>query len=146
MSDLYGGRNVTQKVGAKSTITETNVTDASASAAEGATSLSGGSSLSITQNTVDPEITGQAFGAIERTTAAALGYVPAVLDAQRSQNENVLRAAQQQSQQAEQFASIGAGLARGAQTGGASTLLEGPAPYIIGAVVLAALYFITRKN
>lgn len=146
MSDLYGGKTATQKIGNKSTVTETNVTDASASAAEGATSLSGGSSLSITQNTVDPEITGQAFGAIERTTAAALGYVPAVLEAQRDQNAGVLAAAQQQAQQAEQFASIGAGLARGAQTSGASTLLEGPLPYIIGAVVLAGLYLMSRKN
>lgn len=146
MSDLFAGKNATQKIGAKSTITETNVTDASASAAEGATSLSGGSSLSITQNTVDPEITGQAFGAIERTTAAALGFVPSILDAQTAQNANVLKAAQQQAQNAEQFASIGAGLARGAQTSGASTLLEGPLPYILGAVVLAGLYFMTRKN
>lgn len=144
MSDLFGGKNVTQKFGAKSTVTETRVTDASATAAEGATSLSGGSTLNV--NSVDSEITGQAFGAIERTTSAALGYVPAVLDAQRAQNAGVLAAAQQQAQQAEQFASIGAGLARNAQTSGASALLEGPLPFIVGAVVLFGLYLATRKN
>ena len=153
---LFGGGNENK------TVTETNVTDASATAAEGSLAASGGGSITV--NSVDPEVTrqaftfgGQALGTAERVSGAALesgleslrinaNLVPTLLDAQGRQTSDVLKAAQDQTNLAEQFASIGAGLARGTQTGGASTLLEGPLPYVVGAVILGALYFFSRRK
>jgi hypothetical protein len=66
------------------TTNNTELTDASANAGEGATALSGGSSLSITNNTVAPEVTRQAFefgsGAVDTSVnavrdVAALGLI-----------------------------------------------------------------------
>lgn len=144
------------------TTTTTNVTDASATAAEGSLAASGGSSITV--NSVDPEVTRQAFGfggqALASNVAvsgAALdtgleslrisaNLVPDLLKSQSEHNAAALRAASQNVNLAEQFASQGAALARGAQTGGAATLLEGPVPYVVGAVILGALFIIFRKK
>lgn len=153
---LFGGGNENK------TINETTAIDASASAAEGSLAASGGGSINL--NSVDPAITEQAFRfggkAIDANTAVSglalqsgleslkinAGLVPTLLAAQGKQTSDVLKAAQDQTNLAEQFASVGAGLARGAQTGGASTLLEGPTPYIIAAVILGSLYFFSRRK
>lgn len=144
------------------TTNTTNATDASATAAEGAIAASGSSRITV--NSVDPEIARQAFGFGETALGSNVliagqaldsgleslrinaGLVPGLLDAQGKQTSEVLRAAQEQTNLAEQFASIGAGLARGAQTGGASTLLEGPAPYLMAAVILGGLYFAMKRK
>lgn len=137
------------------TETTTNATDASATAAEGSLAASGGSNITV--NSVDSEITGQAFKSNTLIAGAALesgieslrisaGLVPDFLKSQSESTNLVLKASQENANLAEQFASAGAASGRAAATGGASTLLEGPIPYIVGAIALFGLWFAFRKK
>lgn len=141
---------------------QTNVSDNSATAAEGAISSSG--SGAVTVNSVDSRITGQAFDfggrALDANAAvsgAALGtglealrlsanLVPDFLQSQGDQTAAVLKASQENANLAQQFASAGADLARSGATGGASALVQDLKPVLLGLGAIVAAVILFRKK
>lgn len=140
-----------------STRTQTTVTDASQNVAEGSSLYSASNRGVVNVTTADPGIVRDALSSNVAVTSEAIAgnveglrisanLVPQFLDAQSRQTADVLRASQENTNLASQIASSGVALARGEQTGGASSLIDSLKPVLIAGVIALTAFFVFRRK